>query len=107
MIKQTAFGAQSIASPSKIEAFREFEADLSALFYTVYDNLLQDFVYMTVSIDIDDFFNIRCQILRNIEIEASIQMISSISDAGFCEILRLRHRYRGFLQYPMPDSAKY
>ena len=27
-----ASGAQSVASPSKIEGFREFEADLSALF---------------------------------------------------------------------------
>ena len=63
LLKQTASSAQSAASPSKIEGFREFEADLSALIYTVYDNLLQDFVYMTVSIDIDDFFNIRCRIL--------------------------------------------
>ena len=72
LLKQTASSAQSVASPSKIEGFGEFEADLSALIYTVYDNLLQDFVYMTVSIDIDDFFNIRCRILRNIEIGASI-----------------------------------
>ena len=65
VIKLTASGAQSVASLSKIEGFGESEADLSALFYTVYDNLLQDFVYMTVSIDIDidDFFNIRCRIL--------------------------------------------
>ena len=62
LLKQTASSAQSVASPSKIEGFGEFEADLSALFYTVYDNLLQDYVYMTVSIDIDDFFNIRCRI---------------------------------------------
>ena len=73
LLTQTASSAQSAASPSKIEGFREFEADLSALIYTVYDNLLQDFVYMTVSIDID---------------------ISSISDAGFREIWRLWHRYR-------------
>ena len=33
LLKQTASGAQSVASPSKIEGFREFEADLSALFY--------------------------------------------------------------------------
>ena len=33
LLKQTASGAQSVASPSKIEKFREFEADLSALFY--------------------------------------------------------------------------
>ena len=72
VIKLTASGAQSVASLSKIEGFGESEADLSALFYTVYDNLLQDFVYMTVSIDIDDFFNIRCRILRNMEIVASI-----------------------------------
>ena len=72
VIKLTASGAQSVASLSKIEGFGESEADLSALFYTVYDNLLQDFVYMTVSIDIDDFFNIRCRILRNTEIVASI-----------------------------------
>ena len=32
LLKQTASGAQSITSPSKIEGFREFEADLSALF---------------------------------------------------------------------------
>ena len=32
LLKQTASGAQSVASPSKIEGFREFEADLSALF---------------------------------------------------------------------------
>ena len=33
LLKQTASGAQSVTSPSKIEGFREFEADLSALFY--------------------------------------------------------------------------
>ncbi|EDM86055.1 hypothetical protein RUMOBE_03294 [Blautia obeum ATCC 29174] len=32
-MKQTAFGTQSGTSPSKIEEFREFEADLSALLY--------------------------------------------------------------------------
>ena len=32
LLKQTASGAQSITSSSKIEGFREFEADLSALF---------------------------------------------------------------------------
>ena len=32
LLKQTASGAQSVTSPSKIEGFREFEADLSALF---------------------------------------------------------------------------
>ena len=32
LLKQTASSAQSVASPSKIEGFREFEADLSALF---------------------------------------------------------------------------
>ena len=32
LLKQTTSGAQSVASPSKIEGFREFEADLSALF---------------------------------------------------------------------------
>ena len=31
LLKQTASGAQSVTSPSKIEGFREFEADLSAL----------------------------------------------------------------------------
>ncbi len=35
LLKQTASGAQSVTSPSKIEGFREFEADLSALFFTV------------------------------------------------------------------------
>ena len=34
LLKQTASGAQSVTSPSKIEGFREFEADLSALFPT-------------------------------------------------------------------------
>ena len=33
LLKQTASGAQSGTSPSKIEGFREFEADLSALLY--------------------------------------------------------------------------
>ena len=33
LLKQTASSAQSVASPSKIAGFREFEADLSALFY--------------------------------------------------------------------------
>ena len=32
LLKQTASGAQSVTSPSKIEGFRKFEADLSALF---------------------------------------------------------------------------
>ena len=32
LLKQTASGAQSVTSPSKTEGFREFEADLSALF---------------------------------------------------------------------------
>ena len=32
LLKQTASGAQSVTSPSKIEGLREFEADLSALF---------------------------------------------------------------------------
>ena len=32
LLKQTASGAQSVTSPSKIEGFREFEADLSTLF---------------------------------------------------------------------------
>ena len=36
LLKQTASGAQSVTSPSKIEGFREFEADLSALFIHVY-----------------------------------------------------------------------
>ena len=35
LLKQTASGAQSVASPSKIEGFREFEADLSALFLNI------------------------------------------------------------------------
>ena len=35
LLKQTASGAQSVASPSKIEGFREFEADLSALFMQI------------------------------------------------------------------------
>ena len=33
LLKQTAFGTQSVTSPSKIERYREFEADLSALFW--------------------------------------------------------------------------
>ena len=33
LLKQTASGAQSVTRPSKIEGFREFEADLSALFH--------------------------------------------------------------------------
>ena len=33
LLKQTASGAQSVTSPSKIEGFREFEVDLSALFF--------------------------------------------------------------------------
>ena len=33
LLKQTASGAQSVTSPSKIEGFREFEVDLSALFH--------------------------------------------------------------------------
>ena len=32
LLKQTASGAQSVASPSKIEGFRELEADLPVLF---------------------------------------------------------------------------
>ena len=32
LLKQTASGAQSVTSPSKIEGYREFEADLFALF---------------------------------------------------------------------------
>ena len=35
LLKQTASGAQSVTSPSKIEGFREFEADLSALFMQI------------------------------------------------------------------------
>ena len=35
LLKQTASGAQSVTSPQKIEGFREFEADLSALFSPV------------------------------------------------------------------------
>ena len=31
LLKQTASGAQSVSSPSKIENFREFEADMSDL----------------------------------------------------------------------------
>ena len=34
LLKQTASGAQSVTSPSKIEGCREFEVDLSALFFT-------------------------------------------------------------------------
>ncbi|MGN8888765.1 hypothetical protein [Blautia sp. HCP28S3_G10] len=45
---------------------------MPSFFYTVNDNFLQDFVKMIVSIDTDDFFNIRCRVLRNIEIGASI-----------------------------------
>ena len=33
LLKQTASSAQSVASPSKIEGFRKFETDLSALFF--------------------------------------------------------------------------
>ena len=36
LLKQTASGAQSVTSPSKIEEFREFEADLSALFRNLF-----------------------------------------------------------------------
>ena len=43
LLKQTASGAQSVASPSKIEGFREFEADLSALFFQV--NIMAATVY--------------------------------------------------------------
>ena len=39
LLKQTASGAQSVTSPSKIEGFREFEADLSALFF---DRILRE-----------------------------------------------------------------
>ena len=35
LLKQTASGAQSVTSPSKTEGFREFEADLSALFMQI------------------------------------------------------------------------
>ena len=35
LLKQTASSAQSIASPLKIVGFREFEADLSALFLNI------------------------------------------------------------------------
>ena len=35
LLKQTASGAQSVTSTSKIEGYREFEADLSALFLVV------------------------------------------------------------------------
>ena len=35
LLKQTASGAQSVTSPSKTEGFREFEADLSALFLQI------------------------------------------------------------------------
>ena len=42
LLKQTASGAQSVASPSKIEGFREIEADLSALFlYKLINDPLQ------------------------------------------------------------------
>ena len=37
LLKQTASSAQSVTSPSKIEGFREFEADLSALFWDLGD----------------------------------------------------------------------
>ena len=37
LLKQTASGAQSVTSPSKIEEFREFEADLSALFFSLWN----------------------------------------------------------------------
>ena len=35
LLKQTASGAQSVTSSSKTEGFREFEADLSALFMQI------------------------------------------------------------------------
>ena len=35
LLKQTASGAQSVTSPSMTEGFREFEADLSALFMQI------------------------------------------------------------------------
>ena len=39
LLKQTASSAQSVTSPSKIEGFREFEADLSALFYPFFNDI--------------------------------------------------------------------
>ena len=39
-LKLTVLGSQSGASPSRIEGFREFEADLSALFY---HNIIEKF----------------------------------------------------------------
>ena len=44
LLKQTASSAQSVASPSKIEGFREFEADLSALFEKYQKHLI--FMFM-------------------------------------------------------------
>ena len=34
---QSASGAQSVTSPSRIEGFREFETDLSALFWKTFE----------------------------------------------------------------------
>ena len=45
LLKQTASGAQSVTSPSKIEGFREFEADLSALFCNRKLCFLKNFVF--------------------------------------------------------------
>ena len=47
LLKQTASGAQSVTSPSKIEGFREFEADLSALFFTnaSFNDLMKIIIY--------------------------------------------------------------
>ena len=44
LLKQTASSAQSVASPSKIEGFREFEPDLSALFEKYQKHLI--FMFM-------------------------------------------------------------
>ena len=43
LLKQTASGAQSVTSPSKIEGFREFEADLSDLFLVRNEKILTFF----------------------------------------------------------------
>ena len=52
LLKQTASSAQSVASPSKIEGFREFEADLSDLFHTsrIFTDLMWIFVEFSVNL---------------------------------------------------------
>ena len=55
LLKQTASGAQSVTSPLKIEGFREFGADLSALFFyriTVSQGLSSTYEQAHVDLDL-------------------------------------------------------